>query len=524
MSSHLLSIYAVRPILHILRSGTSTKRTVSQMVSEKNREREIYLACKGIFKGPYAQLRQSSPVQRRINTMESDTNVKDVLQKYTTDQVVKVSRTLLKAGVFDSEQAAVAHFGKKESSLPPKSKASKPGSPKPKVHKSTPQKSEASGPGAVKLEYPEAISLDLSGTILTNAGRLSNISNKSVDEGKQEEESQRGTLETSTGSDTKGNLDPAMSSVMEKTTNTPVTKCSQTVEATDLKVFLPLPTQVLILSRVQTILEQACFQFAKENMPDVLSMNHWTCPEAGELDVWVKQFRRKENELARLSRSSLKDCSLSDLFHSARMIRNIAVHRNSIEVDYLKSLVDDAVNFCAILGTNDALKKLKTIQVCTESQIAELEVFKCDLDEGLDSTLADLAAQQAKLKALRQETIKKAHDELSGQCFEACKKLDKVLIDKEMGAAFEKNALAVLVTVQPMFWERAWHHSVEPWNSLLSPLRLFIQKFHPLGEYGHVSSMVILVLGLVISFAAGKWLGDNLSHHTSSHIFGISSV
>src|SRR6478735_3663267 len=74
------------------------------------------------------------------------------------------------------------------------------------------------------------------------------------------------------------------------------------VKAPGFHVYVPIRTQTLILTRLQAILEHACFSFAQEAMPDILEETQWSCPEAGELNAWAFYFKKRWEILQQLSR------------------------------------------------------------------------------------------------------------------------------------------------------------------------------------------------------------------------------
>ncbi|SCO82313.1 uncharacterized protein FRV6_06526 [Fusarium oxysporum] len=74
------------------------------------------------------------------------------------------------------------------------------------------------------------------------------------------------------------------------------------VKALGFHVYVPIRTQTLILTRIQAILEHACFSFAQEAMPDILEETQWSCPEAGELNAWAFYFKKRWEILQQLSR------------------------------------------------------------------------------------------------------------------------------------------------------------------------------------------------------------------------------
>ncbi|KAF4967271.1 hypothetical protein FSARC_5183 [Fusarium sarcochroum] len=224
-----------------------------------------------------------------------------------------------------------------------------------------------------------------------------------------------------------------------------------------LQVVLPLPTQLRILSRIQTILEHACFQFAQENMPDILEQAQWDCPEAGELNVWIHHLRNRSKDVYYIACSRVEGFSLPAIFQSVTQIRHLAVHRQSIDVAYLALLMSHAVTFAAILGIPEALEKLIRIQGCAQREILNLSDIKNNLDKDLDCTLRSIAARRAELDALEQKSITEAHKELERHRLQACKRLDKVLLDTEMANLSLGDEEPVAKTaVQPSLWHRAW--------------------------------------------------------------------
>lgn len=86
------------------------------------------------------------------------------------------------------------------------------------------------------------------------------------------------------------------------------------VKAPRLHVYVPIRTQTLILTRIQAILEHACFSFAQEAMPDILEEMQWSCPEAGELNAWAFYFKKRWDTLQQLSRCQGSGLSSSPLF------------------------------------------------------------------------------------------------------------------------------------------------------------------------------------------------------------------
>ncbi|EDN04901.1 predicted protein [Histoplasma mississippiense (nom. inval.)] len=90
-------------------------------------------------------------------------------------------------------------------------------------------------------------------------------------------------------------------------------------------IYLPLRSQHLLLAKVQTILEQTCFEFGQHVMPDVLQKNHWDCPESADLNVWATELLPRQDVFA--DNKGYVGKPLEKLFRSVADIRHTAVHR-----------------------------------------------------------------------------------------------------------------------------------------------------------------------------------------------------
>ncbi|KAF5021769.1 hypothetical protein F66182_6219 [Fusarium sp. NRRL 66182] len=153
-------------------------------------------------------------------------------------------------------------------------------------------------------------------------------------------------------------------------------------------ISLPPRSQVLILSRMQSILEHACFRFARDSMQEILEETGWTCPELGELSVWVHYLKLGSDRLQCLGRERVQGrIHLSGLFYSVSQIRHAAVHRRTMDVEMLQTLIDDAVTFCAILGVPAALEALQTIQATTKEHVQDLSNQLLEVGKKLDEML-----------------------------------------------------------------------------------------------------------------------------------------
>jgi hypothetical protein len=393
------------------------------MTLTKDQEKEIYVAYKDIFSKEYSLLRKLKRVQQRIDSTQNHPIVRTVVRKYGQDKVVKTVRVLLTAKVFQFENVAKMRFSKGEPSPPPTpvSDNSRPKVVEPQAQNSgavkelfqDPLDSEQKGVTFTNIDkllgissypittkYPVKIEHEEDAQIL----KVRHASSMEADE-RLSSSSHLYERDSETPKDTTPSTSPianqakptksaslkgirlgtTLSPLMKTKANVPISPSSDSSgtpfssppqspfslqkneeTAAPIQADPPFRTQHLILKRMQTILEHACFDFAKENMPEILEVMQWDCPEAGELNIWVCQFGKKLDELERRARSKGVELSLKSVLGSIKQIRHLAVHRQLIHGDDLELLASHAVVFCTVLEVPDA-DALGTLQRIRDS-------------------------------------------------------------------------------------------------------------------------------------------------------------
>ncbi|KAI0534283.1 hypothetical protein GGR58DRAFT_505439 [Xylaria digitata] len=179
-------------------------------------------------------------------------------------------------------------------------------------------------------------------------------------------------------------------------------------------VCFPLRTQHRILTHVQRLLENACFDFGRRAIPQVLEMRQWDCPEAVELNNWVPELRLRQGELF----ESLGDivrpydqllCSMADLRHTA-------VHRVRINARSLELFLLNAEKFTALLGDATRREMLAKLRLNTQEVIGKLECNK-----------RILSSKRAELDRVRAMGIAELEREGNEYQASAVKSLEQVL-------------------------------------------------------------------------------------------------
>ncbi|KAF4447343.1 ubiquinol-cytochrome-c reductase cytochrome c1 [Fusarium austroafricanum] len=199
------------------------------------------------------------------------------------------------------------------------------------------------------------------------------------------------------------------------------------ISTSPLQVHHPLRTQCLILTRIQNILEHACFHFAKNYMSDILWETGWTCPEAGELNIWTYHFKCRLNLLNHFGRARVDDLNLPALLYHVRRIRNIGIHRERIPTDYLSLLMDQAIILCNVLRVPKAMDKIQKIRESSEAQIQELSVCKEKLEQELSLMTYDSDMPQTEIWVLKYNHWRGVCERFEKQRVAVFKKVENLL-------------------------------------------------------------------------------------------------
>lgn len=190
-------------------------------------------------------------------------------------------------------------------------------------------------------------------------------------------------------------LDNAIAPVQGRLTGPPIPKL--------FPICLPFITGHQIIVELQTILEQACFNFARNTMPEVLETKDWSCPAAVELNTWVKVFRQQEQYLFQ---APPVDVAIDHSFYKSLCdIRHTAVHRLPMTAAGIDKCLRDGEVLVTLLDDNAAVSRLSAMRRELQHAIAEMEDHKCMLEAKLSATLERIAAERAELDRQEKEAI-----------------------------------------------------------------------------------------------------------------------
>ncbi|WKT54208.1 hypothetical protein QSH57_004792 [Fusarium oxysporum f. sp. vasinfectum] len=187
-------------------------------------------------------------------------------------------------------------------------------------------------------------------------------------------------------------------------------------------VYLPFPTEHLLMERLQKTLELACYEFGARAMPDTLRKRCWGCPESVELSKWTEVFRREGILEGGSPRKALKELLLS-----IANIRHTAAHRLRTSSVGLEQFIADAEDLVDLLGDTAYSKSISQLRANVNSAITELTQNKQFLQLQLEYTQAAIEQQRAELDRRQQEAINDAREEDRKYQIVAGKRVQKAL-------------------------------------------------------------------------------------------------
>ncbi|OAL61912.1 hypothetical protein A7C99_6483 [Trichophyton rubrum] len=123
----------------------------------------------------------------------------------------------------------------------------------------------------------------------------------------------------------------------------------------------PFQIQHLVLTNIQTLLEQACFDFASKWAPELISTEMWDCPEAIELSKWTLVLNKVIHKIPINAFNAEEYPNIRAILHSGYEIRNIAVHRKRVSLQKLEDITQAAVLFLRAIRDNNRELQLSSV-------------------------------------------------------------------------------------------------------------------------------------------------------------------
>lgn len=170
--------------------------------------------------------------------------------------------------------------------------------------------------------------------------------------------------------------------------------------------YLSYPTQHVILTTVQRVLEECCFDFGTAAMPSVLQERNWVCPMAVELTKWTRRFRKGKSKLA-LDTSPIEFASREgqEMFNTVEYLRHTAVHRLPATARRVSQLFEAAVKLAQNLQDSLRARQLDELSCEINIQIEAMELNKNVLEDRGSAGLQEIQRKREELKMMETDLI-----------------------------------------------------------------------------------------------------------------------
>jgi hypothetical protein len=348
------------------------------MVQNFPDERSVYLALKGVFKGKDALVRQEKKVRALIQKQKDQADIKHLIQEYTIVRLSQTAKALLKDRIFESTLKA-------------------------------------------KERFPEVFEVSADQTAERAISELATAKNEdaaiqSVAEGHQDkcEQSVEKLASDNFDQSTKPGMLTCEAQYPKAEKKNPATQeilapnhtKSNRAGASLYPVYFPFQVQHRLLNRVQSILENACYAFARNKFPSILQQEGWDCAEAVELNRWSRVFLTHQSELdtTDLDTTDLAK-SLCNILNSIAQLRHTAVHRLRLTANRTLQFIVHSESLVKLLHDDAALDVISGIRRHVQFSIGEMERNKDLLELQMVNTKAHFAAKKAELDAQERQAL-----------------------------------------------------------------------------------------------------------------------
>ncbi|KAE8421648.1 hypothetical protein BDV36DRAFT_304377 [Aspergillus pseudocaelatus] len=341
------------------------------MPSTAAERRQVFLACKAIFSGPDALLRRSKAISKRL--AEHQSSLCTLIPDFDINRVSLIVQELLKDGVFESDIKARLIF---------------PDLPAPSTTKKSEQDSfedEAARTIAETVREVESV-CDREECETTKVPPISV------------------SVKVEASAEERACIDRAITSLPS-----PPSSAEPELRIPSLyPLYFPYHAQHSILSQVQQVLEECCFDFTKKWLPLELESHGWDCAAAVELTKWTRLLMKWSPQLPDVSLQS-NGPEFHERLADVSVIRHTAVHRIPTTARGIDTLVVSAMRLTEALRDTLRTSQLEDLHLDIQAKIEAMEFNKNALEEHLSRELEAIQRQREELDRkeveLRAKTI-----------------------------------------------------------------------------------------------------------------------
>jgi hypothetical protein len=170
-------------------------------------------------------------------------------------------------------------------------------------------------------------------------------------------------------------------------------------------VSLPFKTQHHILTRLQSVLEECCFQFGNLWLPEWMQRRKWQEPESVELTQWIQKFSKHAKSLPRAATTLSVRKGLIEVLSATNCIRHSAVHRLPISAAGILKMVDAAIAFAEALKDKERATHIESIRTQLATAIEDIEQHQNLLERKLCEQMKDFARRRAEIDELERVAV-----------------------------------------------------------------------------------------------------------------------
>lgn len=170
-------------------------------------------------------------------------------------------------------------------------------------------------------------------------------------------------------------------------------------------ICIPFKTQHLVLSKAQSLLEECCYGFTAQWLPELLKQRHWDCPEAIELNKWTHVVMKRLSKLPSRAFGRDSDLSPTESLTFINKLRHSAVHRLPTTAKGISEMICSAKRFARSLRDTLREQQFDELKDELDGKIRALELNKNFLETKLGRELEDIARQRRELDEKEKDAI-----------------------------------------------------------------------------------------------------------------------
>ncbi|KAF2260394.1 hypothetical protein CC78DRAFT_571207 [Lojkania enalia] len=160
-----------------------------------------------------------------------------------------------------------------------------------------------------------------------------------------------------------------------------------------------------ILSDVQKLLEESCFNFTKKWLPSILKKQGWTCAAAVELTKWLDVVKRHAKDLPGGCMNTGGQATLKGITPAIAQLRHTVVHRLPLTSEEFLVQINSARVLADILQDIGSATKLQKLYVVVDIYVKEMENNTKAMQQEVDSTLFKIKRQKEELIQREQQFL-----------------------------------------------------------------------------------------------------------------------